>query len=86
MSAASQAVNNPEEMSKPELISVPEESHDHPDEDSTVTEARREIVGLLAVAYRRYSAIPKVGTDRPTNPVNSELANSSSSSVHGGVP
>ncbi len=86
MSVASQAVNNPEEMSKPELISVLEESHNCPDEDSTFTEAQQKIIGLLAVAYRRYSAIPKVGTDRPTNPVNSELANPSVSSVHGGVP
>lgn len=65
------------ELEKPPVIA---------DEDSAVIEARREIVGLLAVAYRRCSAVQRVGTDRSSRPTNQGLANSSETSVHGVVP
>ena len=71
---------------KAELISVLGESPSRGDHDSLVTEAWREIAGLLAVGYRRYSVIQRVRTDRPSNTVEDELANSAGASVHGVVP
>ncbi|SRR5579871_2378553 len=56
------------------------------DEDPMIREVRRGLAGLLAVAYRRYAAIQRVGPDQPNTPAKDALANSSGSSVHGVVP
>jgi len=42
------------------------------------------VAGLLAVAYKRYSAIPRLPGQIPNEP-DSELALSKDTSVHGGV-
>jgi len=55
-------------------------------EVSAMTDARTEIAGLLAMAYRRYAAIQRVGPDRPVNSGKDDLANSCGTSVHGVVP
>lgn len=71
---------------KEELIARLEESHSRGEEDLNLAEAQREISDLIAVAYRRYTAIQRVAQDRPPNSGGKELANPSGSSVHGGVP
>jgi len=53
--------------------------------DPTVANALLDISGLLAKGYRRYAAIRRVAQDRSPKSGNYELANSSSSSVHGVV-
>jgi hypothetical protein len=70
---------------KAELIAWLEKSQHDAHEDSIVTEARYEIAGLLAKAYRRFSATQRVSGDQP-NSGNNGLANYPSSSVHGDVP
>jgi tubulysin polyketide synthase-like protein len=47
-----------------------------------VSEALREVGGLLAVAYRRYASIPRVPKE-PRNPTLKQLALSKGVSVHG---
>src|SRR5258708_28641226 len=42
---------------------------DQPNADDSI-KAMREIACLLAIAYRRYAAMQRVATERPTNPVN----------------
>jgi hypothetical protein len=54
-------------------------------DDFTLIEARHEIAGLLATAYRRLAAIPPVGGGTAGQPVKNELANSLAQSVHGVV-
>jgi hypothetical protein len=67
-----------------QVASQPERFDRH--EDPGLAEAQREIAALLAGAYRRYSTIERVGNDQSPNSGDKELANSSSSSVHGVVP
>jgi hypothetical protein len=50
------------------------------------TRALREIAGLLATAYQRYSAPQRVDSDRPEDSGDGDLANSGTESVHGVVP
>jgi len=53
--------------------------------DSAASDAREEIAGLLATAYRRYAAIQRAGSDQRKDSGDGELANSRRSSVHGVV-
>ncbi|HXP87807.1 MAG TPA: hypothetical protein VN841_23950 [Bryobacteraceae bacterium] len=55
------------------------------DEDSRVGAARREIARLLAAAYRRSQKVHPNGLSVTRISGNSELANSRTVSVHGGV-
>jgi hypothetical protein len=57
-----------------------------PEQDSALTHAQNEVAGLLAVAYKRYIAIPNVGAGRNTNSGDAALAKSPGQSVHGVVP
>ena len=52
--------------------------------DSVAAEVIRETTNLLATAYRRYSAIRRVGADPRTDSGDGGLANSGVRSVHGG--
>lgn len=53
--------------------------------DAIRLEAQKEIAGLLAIAYQRRAAIQRVCAGRNENTVDSGLASSGKSSVHGGV-
>jgi hypothetical protein len=71
---------------KAELIATLETAHGVLHEDAPLTEARTEIARLLAIAYRRYAAIQRVGPDRAVISGKDDLANSGGTSVHGVVP
>ena len=53
--------------------------------DVAAAEARMEIAGMLALAYRRLNAIRRVGSNEGEALVEKELANLPATSVHGGV-
>jgi len=68
------------------LAALAEESSGHAGCDCEAADAVREIGGLLALAYRRYSAIQVVGSDPRKDSGDAGLANPRGSSVHGVVP
>lgn len=73
--------------SKRELLEVlAKDSPAYAGFDHQAADAVHEISSLLAIAYRRYSAVQRVGSDRRNDSGNGDLANSSESSVHGVVP
>jgi len=67
---------------KAELIAFLENAHGQVQDDAMLAEACGQIADLLAMAYRRYAAIPRVGDDQ-ANSGKHELANSPAQSVHG---
>ena len=71
---------------KAELIAALENANGSVNENPQVDVARREIARLLAIAYRRWRTIWRVGQDRHAASGKSELANSPETSVHGVVP
>jgi hypothetical protein len=70
---------------KPALIAMLEARKSNPEEDRLLPEGCREIAELLAVAYRRYIAIPRVEQHGPRDSVQDTVANSPGQSVHGVV-
>lgn len=71
---------------KTELIAALEAEALSMTEDPAATEATGEIAGLLAGAYRRYTAVQRVPANRSGDPRDAELALSVEPSVHGVVP
>ena len=53
---------------------------------AAMSDVQTEIAGILAGAYRRFSRIQSESADRQVSSNNDSVANSFSSSVHGGVP
>jgi hypothetical protein len=70
---------------KAELIATLEPAQPRTD-GSGLLEAQNEVASLLAMAYRRYAAVPRVGTDRKASAADCGLASAGGSSVHGDVP
>jgi hypothetical protein len=70
---------------KTELIAALDAVQQRP-EASKLIEVQNEVAGLLAIAYRRHSAVQRVGTDRQENAASCSLANLGASSVHGDAP
>jgi pyochelin synthetase len=70
---------------KADLIATLEAADDHRDQDQPLIDARHVIAGVLAAAYRRYTAVQRVGTERAGNSGKDRLANSGETSVHGVV-
>jgi hypothetical protein len=71
--------------SKAELIATLKPPQPRTD-GSGLLEAQNAVASLLAMAYRRYAAVPRVGTDRKASAADCGLASAGGSSVHGDVP
>ena len=64
-----------------ELVTTPQRT-----EVSGLLEAQNTVASLLAMAYRRHGAVPRVGMDRKASTADCGLASVGGSSVHGDVP
>jgi hypothetical protein len=71
---------------KAELIAAIDAQRARSDGDLALTTARRQIPGLLAIAYMRYTAVQRAGRDHQEGSSGDSLANSDEASVHGVVP
>jgi hypothetical protein len=70
---------------KTEIIAALDAVQQRP-EASNLIEVQNEVAGLLAIAYRRHSAVQRVGADREAAGADCGLASAGGSSVHGDVP